>query len=227
MEQQPQFAAWTHYAEAGESSWHKRWLSLTQSNLLIYKSDKPGTKPLFSFSLSSIVTKKLASNFERRHSAVVFTLMRNFIISFSSQPELESAISIIIRVQESALGVELSALVAGCAGAASEISVSGGATPGASTPQPDSASLAKHLAKERSNRCKLFAQAAAGAPVPRPHNKHRNALAAMSAQRAADALALCVQHEVDMQVQRAPAHLIPFQPLSRRPRWLPRTACKT
>ena len=95
---------WTHYADAGESSWHKRWISLNQSNLQIFKSDKSGTKPLLSFSLSSIVTKKLASSFERRHSLIVFTLLRNFIISFLSQPDLDSAVSLITRVQESASG---------------------------------------------------------------------------------------------------------------------------
>lgn len=177
MEQPPQFAAWTHYAEAGESSWHKRWLSITLSNMQLYKSDKPGTKPLFSLSLSSIVTKKLATNFERRHSAVVFTLMRNFILSFASPAELELALSIIIRAQESALGVDLSALVSG-GPAAIEISVSGEPS-GSSTPQADSSSsstsfssLAKLLAKERSNRPKLIAQAAAGAFVFHLTSRH-------------------------------------------------------
>jgi hypothetical protein len=185
--EQPQFAAWAYYAEAGESSWHKRWISLTQSSLHVCKSDKPGAKPLFSFSLSSIVLKKLASSFERRHSAIVFTLLRNFIISFSSHTELELVISIITRVQESASGclptvllmlfsrpphtsgVDLTALTSGAAAAASEITVSGAAASGSSTPQPDpSPSLVKHLAKERSNRSKLFAQAAAGAVAVPP-----------------------------------------------------------
>jgi hypothetical protein len=105
MEHQLQFAAWAHYAEAGESSWHKRWISFNQSCLQIHKSDKPGTKPLFSFSLSSIVAKKLGSSFERRHSAIVFTLLRNFIISFASQTDLESAVSLVTRVQEGLSGV--------------------------------------------------------------------------------------------------------------------------
>jgi hypothetical protein len=178
--EQPQFAAWAHYAEAGESSWHKRWISLTQNNLHASKSDKPGTKQLFSFSLSSIVAKKLASSFERRHCVIVFTFLRNFIISFSSQTELELAMSIITRVQESVSGcvlalllllssrppctsgVDLTALTAGGAAAATEITVSGAS--GSSSPQTDpSLSLTKHLAKERNNRSKLFAQAAAGA----------------------------------------------------------------
>jgi hypothetical protein len=103
MEQQ-QLAAWAHCAEAGESSWHKRWISLSQSSLQIYKTDKPGLKPLFSLSLSSLVVKKLASSFERRHSAIVFTLLRNFIISFTSQADLDSAMAFITRVQESVSG---------------------------------------------------------------------------------------------------------------------------
>jgi hypothetical protein len=105
MEQQVQFSAWVHYAEAGEASWHKRLLAITSSNLFVYKSDKPGAKPLFSFVLSSIIVKKLASNFERRHSVIIFSLMHNFIVGFSSQLELDSAISGITRVQESASGL--------------------------------------------------------------------------------------------------------------------------
>jgi hypothetical protein len=104
MEQLPQFTAWVHYADAGEASWHKRWLALIQGELRIAKSDKAGTKPLFAFPLSSIVTKKLAPNFERRQSAIVFTLMRNFIISFTSQPEFDTALAVISRYQESASG---------------------------------------------------------------------------------------------------------------------------
>lgn len=104
MEQQQQFAAWVHYAEAGESSWHKRWICFNQSSLQIFKSDKPGTKPLFSHSLSSLVAKKLASSFERRYSAIVFTLLRNFIVSFASQADLDAAVSLITRIQESVSG---------------------------------------------------------------------------------------------------------------------------
>ena len=113
MEQQPQFAAWVQYADAGEASWHKRWLVLTHGDVRIGKSDKPGSKFLFAFPLSSIVTKKLAPSFERRHSAIVFTLMRNFIVSFTSQPEIDAALAFINRYQESTSG-SIAATAAAC-----------------------------------------------------------------------------------------------------------------
>jgi hypothetical protein len=231
MEQQQQFAAWVHYAEAGESSWHKRWICFNQSSLQIFKSDKPGTKPLFSHSLSSLVAKKLASSFERRYSAIVFTLLRNFIVSFASQADLDAAVSLITRIQESvsgclslcqlppacpppshrhASGVDLSALVAGGAAAAGEVNTSGSGTSGASTPPESAISLAKLLARERGNRFKLFSQAAAGAQlICSSFARLSDYCVAMSAQRAMDALALCVQHEVDMQVCRSPSPSTP------------------